>query len=559
MWKLVIEDDEGKRTVVPLTRDDYTIGRQEGNTIRLTERNVSREHGRIKRRRADGRPPPVPGSPPPVPNSSNSSNGSAKDNFVLEDRSSYNGLFVNGLRVAHTQDLQHGDLIQIGDYRIVLQDDAAASIETAAIPVTTDPGGIDVKATVPMAAAFRGQDLTERPSRFVMLVGPTPGVEYPLDRERMTIGRAEDSSISVNHNSVSRLHCEVHALGDGRYEIVDKGSSNGVRVNAVELKRSIIEAGDVIELGDVRFKFVGAGQVFVPGPNESQQLTAISDREAELADPRRKSWGGYALPIVGAGLVGALIILAFVYVLRTRANADNTPPNGNITVPNDTALAEQSLMKDAAARCSTDECDASFQQISGLPDKSLWRDTKEFREIEAKFADSMIKKAEAAPDIAAKKALLTRAAAVRTLDDARRAKINADLAVLEQPSATPNQLPTAVPSSSERPTPPQVATAPSGTVRPTTPAHPPTATPTATPVVTPTSTGPKAPLPSALERARIASLENRPGEVRQILGPRVSSGHASADEVNLVRAACRALGDKACTEDIKAKYQSAPQ
>jgi hypothetical protein len=64
----------------------------------------------------------------------------------------------------------------------------------------------------------------------------------------MTIGRAEDSSISVNHNSVSRLHCEVHALGDGRYEIVDKGSSNGVRVNAVELKRSIIEAGDVIEL-----------------------------------------------------------------------------------------------------------------------------------------------------------------------------------------------------------------------------------------------------------------------------------------------------------------------
>ena len=44
MWKLVIEDDEGKRTVVPLTRDDYTIGRKEGNTIRLTERNVSRDH-----------------------------------------------------------------------------------------------------------------------------------------------------------------------------------------------------------------------------------------------------------------------------------------------------------------------------------------------------------------------------------------------------------------------------------------------------------------------------------------------------------------------------------
>src|SRR5579859_3553159 len=214
MWKLVIEDDEGKRTVVPLTRDDYTIGRQEGNTIRLTERNVSRSHGRISKKTRGG-------------------NGASKDNYFVEDRQSYNGVFVNGLRVAHTQELQHGDLIQIGDYRIVLQDDAVSAIETATIPVTTAE---DAKMTMPMAASFRGQAMTERPNRLVMLVGPTPGVEYPLDQDRMSIGRAEDASISVNHNSVSRLHCEVHALGDGRYEIVDKGSSNGVRVNAAELR-----------------------------------------------------------------------------------------------------------------------------------------------------------------------------------------------------------------------------------------------------------------------------------------------------------------------------------
>ena len=68
-----------------------------------------------------------------------------------------------------------------------------------------------------MATAYRGQTLTERPSRFEMLVGPSPGTEYPLDRDRLTIGRAEEATISVDHNSVSRLHCEVHALGDGRY------------------------------------------------------------------------------------------------------------------------------------------------------------------------------------------------------------------------------------------------------------------------------------------------------------------------------------------------------
>ena len=36
---------------------------------------------------------------------------------------------------------------------------------------------------------------------------------------------------------------------NGRYQVVDLGSANGVRVNAAELRRGIIEAGDVIELG----------------------------------------------------------------------------------------------------------------------------------------------------------------------------------------------------------------------------------------------------------------------------------------------------------------------
>ena len=543
MWKLVIEDDEGKRTVVPLTRDDYTIGRQEGNTIRLTERNVSREHGRIKRKRNGATPPP----PSPT-------NGSAKDDFVLEDRSSYNGLFVNGLRVAHAQDLQHGDLIQIGDYRIVLQDDAASAIETAAIPVTTTEPGHDVKATIPMAAAFRGQDLTDRPSRFVMLVGPTPGVEYPLERERMTIGRAEDSSISVNHNSVSRLHCEVHALGDGRYEIVDKGSSNGVRVNAVELKRSIIEAGDVIELGDVRFKFVGAGQVFVPGPNESQQLTAISDREAELADPRRKSWGGYALPIVGAGLVGALIILAFVWVLRARA-ADNPP--GNITTTPDT---EQALVTEAKKTCTPDDCDVAYQQVSTLPDKSPWRSHKDFRDIENMWADSMFKKVAAATDVTVKRAMLAKVGAAATLDESHRAKLSTALADLDQPAATPSQLPVA------SATPPVTVTStPVAAVAPPVPsagkppatAHTTTAAPgtvATQPASTPT-VAPKPPSgPSALERANEAALEGRFADVRRLLESKVRAGHGNPDEVRLVRKACSSPFDKACVDDIKAKY-----
>ena len=75
MWKLVIEDDESNRTVVPLTRDQgiRSVGAI-GNTIRLTERNVSRDHARLAQaryergrkqrgpagQRARARPPPSP-------------------------------------------------------------------------------------------------------------------------------------------------------------------------------------------------------------------------------------------------------------------------------------------------------------------------------------------------------------------------------------------------------------------------------------------------------------------------------------------------------------------
>src|SRR5689334_4085212 len=102
MFKLVIQDDEGKTTVVPLIRDEITIGRKEGNTIRLTERNVSRRHARIVR-----------------------ANGAV----AIEDLGSYNGVRVNGTRIAQRTALSVSDRVQIGDYLIELKAEGAEHAE----------------------------------------------------------------------------------------------------------------------------------------------------------------------------------------------------------------------------------------------------------------------------------------------------------------------------------------------------------------------------------------------------------------------------------------------
>jgi len=86
MHKLVISDAEGRTTVVPLVRDELTIGRKEGNAVRLTERNVSRRHARIRR---DG------------------------DGFIVEDLDSYNGVFLNDERIQGQARLRPGDRLRI--------------------------------------------------------------------------------------------------------------------------------------------------------------------------------------------------------------------------------------------------------------------------------------------------------------------------------------------------------------------------------------------------------------------------------------------------------------
>lgn len=118
--RLIIEDYEGETTIVPLNegKAPVTVGREDNNTIQLTEQNVSRAHARLN------------------------FDGSV---WALEDLESYNGVRVNGIMIDEPIPLQEGDVIQIGDYRLLLSaaekrrtsDDAL----TAANATQTQAGG----------------------------------------------------------------------------------------------------------------------------------------------------------------------------------------------------------------------------------------------------------------------------------------------------------------------------------------------------------------------------------------------------------------------------------
>jgi pSer/pThr/pTyr-binding forkhead associated (FHA) protein len=521
MWKLVIEDDEGKRTVVPLTRDDYTIGRKEGNTIRLTERNVSRDH--CKLHKANGAAHPAPEDP-------------TKPGYVLEDLTSYNGVYVNGLRVAEAQELAHGDLIQIGDYRIVLQDDQAVEEEPIAMDSEDLNATLPTSTGVPSPLRASNAAFLEKPNRLIMLAGPTPGEEYPLVDERLTIGRAEDATISVNHNSVSRLHCEVHALGEARFEIVDKGSSNGVRVNGADLRRGIIEAGDVIELGDVKFKFVGEGQIFRPGASDSQQLAAISNRTATVIAGKGKS---SMLPAILLGtLVAAGAVAAWAYMGRQKVDVSNqAAPSASVTENADTAT-----LFEAKRLCDTGDYESAHQKVAQLPDPSSLRGTAEFKFIEYSWATNLLLRADTEQDSATKRALLERVSGSNSVDPNLRKTANDRLMALDLPGTVP-----VAPRDAGKAAPGTIASTRPGPIRTMPQAVP---DPTVPLPAAPTRPTPRSAVPSFdLERSLALSSNSQDVQrARDMLEPRVFGHRASSDEVRLLKSICKNQHDSLCVQ-----------
>src|SRR5262245_6548391 len=283
MFKLVISDDEGKTTSVPLVRDEITIGRKEGNTIRLTERNVSRRHARLEKQ-----------------------NG----HYLLHDLGSYNGIIINGARLNHDEPrpLRHGDQILIGDYKLAILEEASAQssvppvdprhhadteVDRPVVPVpppthSTAPGIPSVMATmqgipvppgaqtaapvelgpsgVPIAPAPTsmpppsGQVVPDeiREMRLVFLAPAGTPPPVTLERLPMILGRSEAADVVLPFSSISREHARM-SWQNGELIIEDLGSSNGVVINGEKCTRGPITAGDLVTLGVVEFRLARRG------------------------------------------------------------------------------------------------------------------------------------------------------------------------------------------------------------------------------------------------------------------------------------------------------------
>jgi pSer/pThr/pTyr-binding forkhead associated (FHA) protein len=66
-----------------------------------------------------------------------------------------------------------------------------------------------------------------------------------------TIGRSTGADFILDAALVSRVHCQLLALGDGALEVRDLESTNGTYVNGARIDRVRLSPGDKVQVGRV--------------------------------------------------------------------------------------------------------------------------------------------------------------------------------------------------------------------------------------------------------------------------------------------------------------------
>lgn len=90
----------------------------------------------------------------------------------------------------------------------------------------------------------------------VIMSGPDKWKDFRVDRERVTIGSAEDCEIRIQDEGISSRHANVRQQPDGLF-IVDLDSTNGTFINnetAPVAKRELHDE-DLIRVGNIWLKF----------------------------------------------------------------------------------------------------------------------------------------------------------------------------------------------------------------------------------------------------------------------------------------------------------------
>ena len=126
--------------------------------------------------------------------------------------------------------------------------------------------------------------------------------EYPLTKERTTIGRKPHNDIVIDNLAVSGEHAMIMTILNDSF-LEDLGSTNGTLVNGQPVKKHFLQNNDVIELGKYKLKYMAEGvqqaasadfektMVLRAAPGAAMPSAAPGAKAPEESQPVAKNFG----------------------------------------------------------------------------------------------------------------------------------------------------------------------------------------------------------------------------------------------------------------------------
>jgi pSer/pThr/pTyr-binding forkhead associated (FHA) protein len=99
-----------------------------------------------------------------------------------------------------------------------------------------------------------GEVTAHGPALVIRAGGGRVGESFPVDGERMSIGRRPESDVFLDDVTVSRDHALLIHRGDDWY-LDDMGSLNGTYVNRTRIESQRLGEGDEVQIGKYKLTF----------------------------------------------------------------------------------------------------------------------------------------------------------------------------------------------------------------------------------------------------------------------------------------------------------------
>lgn len=105
-----------------------------------------------------------------------------------------------------------------------------------------------------VALARTQDDVITRAPKLVEVSGPSPGNEYPIIGNVISIGSDPRCTLVLKHPQIDRRHAEVY-IHDHKVFVKDLGTLFGTYVGRERVKDQQLKDGDMVSIGMFRYEF----------------------------------------------------------------------------------------------------------------------------------------------------------------------------------------------------------------------------------------------------------------------------------------------------------------